>query len=249
MTRILTLAAFFAAFSNYSTAATAVAPGDPGAIPGVDSFSYDSYFVLGSDHVAEWTSDTDAYSWDHPNLASSNPALGNQTGWTHLSRWVAFTLAESVDITIRIERTAGVMIADQNNPGSFIAAGDDLIPAFTLWSGFEFLAEDFSLGLGNPEGGHRWDNDGDETSWADQLLYVSNDGNPSGLAMVEQTLSLAAGDYTIAIAGSQPGAFSPGSVAGDLRKGFVASLTTIPEPGSVLLFGMAAAISMLQRRR
>ena len=80
-------------------AMTLVSPGDAGSIPGVNTFQYDSYFVLGADHQANWTGDTDAYSWDHPNLASANLDLGNQTGWTHLTRWVAFTLTESAQLT------------------------------------------------------------------------------------------------------------------------------------------------------
>ncbi len=65
------------------SATTVVTPGDPNNIPGVNDFAYDHYYALGDDHTAIWTSDSDAYSWDHPNLASANPALGNQTGWTN----------------------------------------------------------------------------------------------------------------------------------------------------------------------
>lgn len=230
-------------------AATVVAPGDTNSIPGVVSFSYDSYYVLGQDHQATWVSDTDAYSWDHPNLASANPALGNQTGWTHLTRWVAFTLTEAANLTIRLDRATGVQIPDQGNPGEFVSAGADLIPAFTLWSGVEAVSEDASLGLGDPQGGHRWDNDGDQTAWADQLSYVAHEGNDAGADFVEASYSLAAGHYTINIAGHKPGAFDPGFLAGDLRKGFSASLTTIPEPGSAALFGFTALISILRRRR
>lgn len=217
---------------------TLVAPGDVNNIPGVNDFGYDSYFVLGADHQASWTGDTDAYSWDHPNLASANPALGNQTGWTHLTRWVAFTLTEAAQLTIRLEQTGGVMIPDQNNPGELIAAGADLVPAFTLWSGFEADAEDGSLGLGDPSGGHRWDNDGNETFWADVLDYRSHNGNLGNAPFVEQTLWLPAGDYTMNIAGSKDGAFDP---SGGLRMGFAASLTTIPEPSGVALLGLGLA--------
>ncbi|MGI9239585.1 MAG: PEP-CTERM sorting domain-containing protein, partial [Verrucomicrobiales bacterium] len=211
----------------------------------VNTFQYDSYYVLGADHQAGWTGDTDAYSWDHPNLASANPDLGNQTGWTHLTRWVAFTLTEPVQLTIRIEQTDGVMIPDQNNPGELIGAGADLVPAFTLWSGFEADAEDGSLGLGDPSGGHRWDNDGNETFWADVLDYRSHDGNLGNGAFVEQTLFLPAGDYTMNIAGAKDGAFDP---SGGLRQGFAATLTTIPEPSALALLGVCA-IGFLNRRR
>lgn len=226
-------------------AATIVSPGDAGNIPGVNTFQYDRYYVLGDDHEASWESDTDAYSWDHPNLASANPALGNQTGWTHLTRWIAFTLERPAELTIRVEAAAGVMIPDQNNPGEFIAAGDDLIPAFTLWAGFEADAEDGTLGLGDPSGGHRWDNDGDETFWMDVLQYRSHDGNLGNAAFVEQTLSLPAGDYTMNIGGSKDGAFD---TAGGLRKGFSATLTTIPEPSAAAL-SMIAVAGLLRRRR
>ena len=226
-------------------AVTLVSPGDTGNIPGVNTFQYDSFYVLGDDHQASWRSDTDAYSWDHPMLASANPELGNQTGWTHLTRWVAFTLTDPAQLTIRVEATDGVMIPDQNNPGEFIGAGADLVPAFTLWAGFEADAEDGSLGPGDPSGGHRWDNDGDETFWMDVLQYRSHDGNDSNASFVEQTLALPAGDYTMNIAGSKDGAFDP---AGGLRKGFAATLTTVPEPS---VTGLLAVIgfALLRRRR
>ena len=225
-------------------ATTIVSPGDAGNIPGVNDFEYDTYFVLGDDHQAIWTGDTDAYSWDHPNLASANPDLGNQTGWTHLTRWVAFTLTDDAQVTIRIEQAGGVMIPDQNNPGEFIGAGADLIPAFTLWAGFEADAEDGTLGLGDPSGGHRWDNDGNETFWADVLDYRSHDGNLGNAPFVEQTLALTAGDYTFNIAGSKDGAFDPG---GGLRKGFAATITTIPEPSAAALLALVG-VGFLNRR-
>jgi hypothetical protein len=246
MKRILSTLSLVVSSAAGLGAMTLVSPGDANSIPGVNSFQYDSYFVLGADHQASWTGDTDAYSWDHPNLASANPALGNQTGWTHLTRWVAFTLTESAQLTIRIEQTEGVMIPDQNNPGEFIGAGADLVPAFTLWAGFEADAEDGSLGLGDPSGGHRWDNDGNETFWADVLDYRSHDGNLGNASFVEQTLMLAAGDYTINIAGSKDGEFDP---LGGLRKGFAATLTTVPEPSVAALLGMCLAGALTRRRR
>lgn len=226
-----------------------VVPSDTGAIPGVVDFSYDHYFVLGGDHVAAWTSDTDAYSWDHPNLVSANPSLGNQTGWTHLSRWIAVRVEVPTTLTIRFEATGGVLIPDQNVPGNFVTAGSDLIPAFTLWQGFEADREDASLGLGDPQGGHRFDNDGNETAWADQLSFVTHEANEGGALFVEATLALAAGDYTINLAGNKGDVFDPGTVAGDLRKGYSATLTTIPEPGVLLLVAIAAGAGLCRRSR
>ena len=121
-----------------------------------------------------------------------------------------------------------------------------LVPAFTLWAGFEADAEDGSLGLGDPSGGHRWDNDGNETFWADVLDYRSHDGNLGNASFVEQTLMLAAGDYTINIAGSKDGVFDP---LGGLRKGFAATLTTVPEPSVAALLGLFLAGALARRRR
>ena len=230
-------------------ASTFVTPGDAGNIPGVESFSYDHYYSIGNGQAASLIAHTDAYSWDHPNLASDNPALGNQTGWTHLTQWVALSLAEPMDLTIRIAATSGVLAPDQNNPGEFVEAGDSLIPAFTLWSGFEVLAENGQLGIQDPAGGHRWDNDGDETFWADQLQYVAHEGNEGGASSIERTLSLAAGDYTINIAGHQPGAFDPAVLGGQLRQGFDATFTAVPEPGSATLAALALGLGCIRRRR
>lgn len=231
---------------SHSQAATVVSPGNAAAIPGVVDFAYDNYYVLGNDHTASWMADTDAYSWDHPNLASADPVLGAQTGWTHLSRWIALTVTESVTLTIRLDAVGGIMIPDQNDPGNFIAAGDDLVPAFTLWTGFEVNKENSALGLGDPNGGHRWDNDGNLTTWMDQLVYLSNDGNLGGASFVEKTMTLAAGNYTMNIAGNKGGVFNPVGV----RDGYSATLTTspVPEPSALLLLGLSA-ITMLRRQR
>ncbi len=229
-------------------ASTFVTPGDAGNIPGVETFSYDHYYAIGTGQVASLISHTDAYSWDHPNLASDNPALGNQTGWTHLTQWVALTLSEPMDLTIRIAAASGVMVPDQNNPGEFIEAGDALVPAFTLWSGFEILSENGQLGLQDPAGGHRWDNDGDETFWADQLQYVAHESNAAASSSIERTLSLAAGDYTINIAGHQPGAFDPVLLSRQLRQGFDATFTAVPEPSSAALAAIALGLCFRRRR-
>ena len=180
---------------------------------------------------------------------SSLPQLRQSRWYLHLTLlsflFVAFTLTAPADLTIRIEATDGVMIPDQNNPGEFIGAGADLVPAFTLWAGFEADAEDGRLGLGDPSGGHRWDNDGDETFWMDVLQYRSHDGNLGNAAFVEQTLALPAGDYTLNIAGSKDGQFDP---TGGLRKGFAATLTTVPEPSVSALLALFG-IGLLRRRR
>jgi len=234
------------ALSSHSHAATVVSPGDAGAIPGVVDFDYDYFYVMGDDHSASFSNWTDAYSWDHPQLASADPVLGEQTGWTHLTKWLAFTVTESVSLTIRLEAVDGIMYPDQTDPGEFLAAGDDLVPAFTLWSGFEANKENGSLGTNDPNGGHRWDNDGNLTTWMDQLSYFSHDGNLSGGSVLEKTLTLPAGNYTMNIAGNKGGIYDSSGV----RDGFLATLTTtpVPEPSSLLMLGLSAA-ALLRRKR
>ena len=235
MIRYIFFAGVIIGSTAHSSAVTLVSPSDPNSIPGVNDFAYDTYFVMGDDHEANWQDDTDAYSWDHPDLAAMDPEL---TGWTHLSRWIAFTLTTPAQVTIRVEQTDGVMIPDQNNPGEFIGAGGDLVPAFTLWSGIEPDAV--------MTGGHRWDNDGDGTPWITGLSYRSHDGNLGNATFVEQTLNLGAGEYTMNISGAKDG---PLDTAGGLRKGFDATLTTapIPEPSALALLAVFG-LSMLGRR-
>ena len=222
---------------------TVVAPGDPGAIPGQpaspDNFPYDNYYVFGSDHTATWTSDTDAYSWDHPNLQAMTPEL---TGWTHLTRWIAITTTSAVDLTIRIDRASGVRIQDPQDPLNMVDAGADLVPAFTLWSGF--MANVVA------SGGHEWDNNGNDTPWMQGILtYLTSEGNAGNAGFVDVTVSLPAGNYTLNIGGSKDGPFDPGVVPGDLRKGYTATLTTVPEPSVTVLAALCGLGLVLRRRR
>ncbi|MEM9480821.1 MAG: PEP-CTERM sorting domain-containing protein [Verrucomicrobiota bacterium] len=249
------------AIAHVSPAASISVPADDNTflagIPGVTSFEYDAYIQIGGIDSISWTKDTDAYSWDHPNLnsafnAGSPSNLDNQTGWTHLTKWVALRVLTPVDLTIRIDQASGVMVPDQNNLGQFFAAGDDLVPAFTMWTGVEDQAESGAGGPFDPggQGGHRWDNDGNETIWMDQLAYLTHDGNLTNQDFVEQTISLGPGFYTLNVAGALDGPFSAGNGQSDLRKGFGLTLTSIPEPSASLLLGISfVGLAISWRRR
>ncbi|MEZ5326931.1 MAG: PEP-CTERM sorting domain-containing protein [Verrucomicrobiales bacterium] len=78
-------------------------------------------------------------------------------------------------------------------------------------------------------------------------LPFSHDGNLGGSSVVEQTLILPAGNYTLNIAGNKGGAFDPVG----LRDGFTATLTTVavPEPSSLLLVGLGTIGSLGKRKR
>ena len=76
MKRILSTLSLVVSSAAGLGAMTLVSPGDANSIPGVNSFQYDSYFVLGADHQASWNGDTDAYSWAPPEPGKRESGAG-----------------------------------------------------------------------------------------------------------------------------------------------------------------------------
>lgn len=207
--------------------AAAVALASPGAEaatitagdPSVGGVGYTWTVAIGGDDDGSMTGHVGARSWNEP---ANPPGL---KGWTHTSNWAAITLAEPAQLTITIVRTAGV-------PNGTSVAGDQLYPAFTLFSGHELSGTD----------DHQYNNAGD-TDWLDEISYLDHRANP-GDGTVSATFSLAAGAYSLAI-GSDPG-----DVAISGRHGYTARLLTapVPEPGTALLVAVGAAGLALRRR-
>lgn len=144
------------------------------------------------------------------------------TGWTHTSDWIALDLTAPALLTIQVARKAGV-------PNGTATAGNLLVPAFALWSGWHISGGDH----------HVFNNSGN-FAWAPELLFVGNEtnGNPNGtnttglgLTSVSDSFVLPAGKYSIEIGGN------PVNSVGSGRQGYEAILTTqpVPEPGSLVL--------------
>jgi len=139
------------------------------------------------------------------------------TGWTHTSDWVAFELTAPASVTIQLDRTAGV-------PNGTDVAGDQLYPAFALYSGWD-----------NDDGDDHVYNSSGNFAWAEDLNYIGNEPNAGGASSVAKTFDLDAGSYSIALGGNPPGSIGSG------RQGYTATITTqpVPEPSAFVLGGLS----------
>lgn len=211
------IAAFaaLAALVASSAGASTVSASDPSAA----GISYEWSVSIGGTDSAAVTRHVGAFSWNEP---ANPPGL---KGWTHTSDWIALTLTEATVLTIEVARTAGV------STGTAIA-GDQLTPAFTLFTGLELVGDE----------DHQYNNVGN-SAWADEIFYLGHEANAAGAATVSKSFSLAAGTYSIAIGGNPLDT----NVSG--RQGYTATLTTapIPEPSTALLIGLG--LLGLRRRR
>lgn len=149
-------------------------------------------------------------SWNEP----SNPV--GLKGWTHTSNWVALEVPKQVELTIQIERQAGVPVIFPNIPTT--TAGDSLYPAFSLYSGWEndAVEEDHQFNtLGNIE-------------WAKGICYLAHEENKDAEGLVKDKFVLPPGRYSIAIGGNPPDPTLTGF------QGYKATLTTTPVSGKNL---------------
>lgn len=149
-------------------------------------------------------------------------------GWTHTSDWIALELTEPAILTIDIQRQAGV-------PNGAGTAGNQLYPAFGIWSGWHLTDGD----------SHVYNNAGN-FNWAPGLSFIGNVFNGVGATFANDSFVLPAGQYSVIVGGNPP----TGTTAS--RQGYLATLTTepVPEPSSIIL-GMTAAVGLLlfARRR
>lgn len=174
----------------------------------------------GRDH-AEFVWHVGAKSWNEPAPPYEPP----YTGWTHASSWTALELKEPSLLEIKVERQGGV--AYRNNAGDYLTARDHLVPAFSIYSGWQ------NSGCEQ----HRYNNAGN-TPWADEIEYIGNEANERGNAVITYRIRLDAGKYSLVIGGSpKPLEEYPANncdVADPIchaytgRHGYEAQLTTFP---------------------
>lgn len=175
-------------------------------------------------------------SWNDPvNFGDEIPGVDIGTGWTHTSRWAALTLTEATNLTITLAA---------NGPAtSGTAAGTSLVPAFSLFAGHQ------QTDGGTAGGYHVYNNSGNfnwndiDPEWGNTTLNYIGNGTTSG-SSASNTFSLGAGQYTIIFGGNPPAGAAAGSVP------YQATLTTVPVPAAVWLFGSGlAGLAGLARRK
>ena len=168
---------------------------------------------------------TPNYAGSVGSLSFNDPSNAGDpigTGWTHTSNWTALTLTEATNLSVTLA-----------------ANGSTLVPAFALWSGQQSTGSDWHVY--NNSGNFDWSTVGGNSS---SLNYIGNEANLGGLSSITKVFSLAAGEYSLVFGGNPlPG--TPGS-----QVGYQATLTTVPVPAAVWLFGsgLASLVGLARRR-
>ena len=163
-------------------------------------------------------------SWNDP-INAGDP-IG--TGWTHTSRWTALTLTEAADLTITLA-----------------ANGSSLVPAFSLYAGQQ------QTDNGGNGGWHVYNNAGnfdwstaDPTYDSSSLNYIGNATASGTDSSITKTFSLGPGLYSLVFGGNPPAGTLGSSVA------YQATLSTVPVPAAVYLFGSGLiGLAGLARRK
>jgi hypothetical protein len=162
-----------------------------------------------------------AWSWeDNALFDPGDPTVG----WTHTSDWVKLSLVGTTSFTIRLERQSNVAGASVNSLSMF--------PSFTLWSGWDVDGvQDHTYNNNNNAG----------PVWAEDLSYIDHFDN-STQSFVERTYSLTGGEYTVALGSNAPATDTE-------RQGYRFTFTTVPEPSTAVLSGLAAMMLLTRRSR
>lgn len=126
-----------------------------------------------------------AKSWNEPPPLYEPP----YSGWTHTSNWVALELKQRSKVEVTIERQEGV--AYHNNDGSFSTARNALVPALSVYKGWQTAGCD----------DHRYNNAGN-IDWMTTAKFIGNAPNTALKSAVKYRAILEAGKYSIAIGGS-----------------------------------------------
>ena len=182
-------------------------------------------------------------AWAHP----MNPGLGSfglDAGWTHTSNWMLLTLDE--ERTVRLELIPNDEIPD--GIGGFMSG--ELVPAFSLWSGFddEGLDEHFYT-----QGAVPGFVDDPDFAFLD---HVDGGPGPFDGSSAELIVTLPADTYTVAVGGHN--AVSPTETMVGYSFCVAAPedpcpATLLPEPGWALQLltgaGLLLPVARLRRRR
>ncbi len=189
---------------------------------------------LGREDSATLIRHVGAWSWEDNSLFATG---ANPLGWTHTSDWVKLSLAEDASFTLTLSREANVAWPSGADPSRTTGQSESLFPSFTLFSGSDTTGDQEHT-YNNKPGFDALDTGA--LGWADPL-YLAHIDNAT-LDSVSLTLSLSAGDYTLAL-GSNAAATNTN------RQGYRAQLSTIPEPAVGGLAGLALAGLALRRSR
>jgi hypothetical protein len=198
---------------------------------------------LGANDTATMARSVGAWSWEDQTLFQPGQT---PVGWTHNSEWVALRLAVASFVTIRLENKADYATGSPSQPFAL----PDLIPGVTIYSGWDNdpvpqdIADQYSTegpGIEAPSL-HFFVNRGD-TPWMEDTKYFTH-LEPNGTHVVEMTVFMPAGEYTLALGGNASSAGDPG------KQGYQLTFTSgaaVPEPASAALF-LAGCLGLAARR-
>jgi hypothetical protein len=171
-----------------------------------------------------------AKSWAEPSQPPGNK------GWTHTTNWIALDLTalhNPARVTIQLDR----------------GATGTLVPAFSLYSGWELDSSDAT--------NHTFNNTGN-ISWADDLTYighVANAGGPDGTNTTGTVLTSVSGQYVLTpglysiVLGGNPLLTTP-PAGGFHNYTFTLSTAPVPVPAALWLFGSGlVGLAGLARRQ
>ncbi len=197
------------------------------APPPAEGIPYRHTVTMNGTDSASVSRHVGAWSWEDNSLF--DPGNGEPpVGWTHTSDWVALTLLEATRLTLRLERQDGVSAPTAQDPNN-IAGITSMFPSFTIYAGWDTDgAQD-----------HTFNNRGD-IGWATSATYLDHLDNSTQF-FAERTWDLPAGNYSIILGSNAPATDTN-------RQGYLATFTTIPEPGAAALCAVALGLGLRRRR-